>query len=168
MIVVLLRHGIAQDRAEGDGPLTDAERRLTPKGLRRTREAVRGLRTLDVTPRVVLSSPYARARETAQLALEALGPRGVEVVPTDALLPDAPPADLLRVLERLEVDSVLAAGHAPHLDALVAHALGAPGHVTALKKAGAACLDLTPTGGPSPRGRLLWLLEPRALRRLAR
>lgn len=168
MLVVLLRHGIAQDRAEGHGPATDAERRLTPKGVRRTREAVRGLRALDVAPRVILSSPYVRARETAELTLQALGPRGAAVVPTDALLPDAPPADLLRVLERLEVESVVAAGHAPHLDALLAHVLGAPAHVTTLKKAGAACLDLTPTPGPSPRGRLLWLLEPRALRRLGR
>lgn len=163
MLVVLFRHGIAQDQVEGG---VDAERRLTPKGLRRTRAAVRGLRALGVAPRVVLSSPLARARETAELALHALAPRGVEVVPTDALLPDAPPADLLRVLERLGVGSVLAAGHAPHLDALLAHALGASGHVTSLKKAGAACLEVTPGQGPAPRGRLLWLLEPWALRRL--
>lgn len=163
MLLVLLRHGIAQDRVEGG---VDADRRLTPKGLRRTREAVQGLRALGVAPRVVLSSPYRRARETAELALEALGPRGVEVVPTDALLPDAPPADLLRVLERLAVDHALAAGHAPHLDALLAHVLGAPGYVTSLRKAGAACVELVP--GPGPRGRLVWLIEPRALRRLGR
>src|SRR5690606_30458577 len=79
MLLVLLRHGIAQDRVEGG---VDADRRLTPRGLRRTREAVQGLRALGVAPRVVLSSPYRRARETAELAIEALGPRGVEVVPT--------------------------------------------------------------------------------------
>lgn len=163
MRLVLLRHGIAQDPAEVGA---DADRRLTPKGLRRTREAVRGLRALDVAPRVVLSSPYRRALETAELALEALGPRGAQVVPTDALLPDAPPADLLRVLERLAVDHALACGHAPHLDALLAHVLGAPDLVTTLRKAGAACLELGP--GPGPRGRLVWLLEPRALRRLGR
>lgn len=168
MLLVLLRHGIAQDLADAAGPMADAERRLTPKGLRRTREVARGLRALDVTPRVILSSPYLRARETAELALEALGPRGAEVVPTDALLPDAPPADLVRVCERLEVDSVLAAGHAPHVDALIAHVLGAPAPVTAIKKAGAACLELAPPTLAGPRGRLVWLLEPRALRRLGR
>lgn len=167
MLVVLLRHGIAQDRAAPGCP-SEPGRRLTSKGLRRTREAVRGLRSLGVAPRIVLSSPYLRARQTAGLALDVCGPYEGEVVPTDALLPDAPPGDLQRVLERLDVDCVLAAGHAPHLDVLLAHVLGAPGPVTALKKAGAACLELTTApAGPAPRARLLWLLEPRVLRRMA-
>lgn len=164
MQLVLLRHGIAQDRADPATP-PDPERRLTPRGERRTLQAARGLRALFPEPRIVLSSPFVRARQTADLALEGLGARAVDVVPTDALLPEAPPADLLRVLERTGVDQVLAVGHAPNLDLVVAHALGAPAAVTALKKAGAACLELTPGAGP---GRLVWLLEPRALRLLAR
>ncbi|MCO5170763.1 MAG: histidine phosphatase family protein [Planctomycetes bacterium] len=164
MILVLLRHGIAQDRDDPSSP-PDPERRLTPRGERRTLQAARGLRALFPEPRIVLSSPYVRARQTADLALEGLGARGVEVVPTDALLPEAPPADLLRVLERVGVDRVLAVGHAPNLDHVVAHSLGATAAATSLKKAGVACLELTPGAGP---GRLAWLLEPRTLRLLAR
>jgi phosphohistidine phosphatase len=162
MQLVLLRHGIAQDRAGPDAP-TDAERRLTPRGRRRTEAAAAGLRALGVEPRAVLSSPYVRAAETAAIALEALAPPGVAVVPTDALLPDAPPDDLPRVLQRLDAQCVLCAGHAPHLDLLIAHLLGAPATVTELKKAGAACLELG-----AGRSRLRWLLEPRTLRALGR
>ena len=46
----------------------------------------------------------------------------------------------------------------------LAWALGVGQAVTGLKKAGAACIDL-PVETPG-RSRLLWLMEPRALRRL--
>src|SRR5688572_10358211 len=113
MIVVLFRHGIAQDREDPASP-PEAERRLTPKGIERTCEAARGLARLGVRPDAVLSSPYRRARETAEIALKKLGVERRDVVLTDALLPEAPPGDLLRVLERLDVGCVLCAGHAPH------------------------------------------------------
>lgn len=163
MLLVLFRHGIAQDRDDPASP-PEAERRLTPKGIRRTRQAARGLRALGVDPSAVLSSPYVRARETADLAVEALGLRDVEIVETEALLPDAPPGDLLRVLERLDAPSVLCTGHAPHVDVAIAYVLGAAAPVTELKKAGAACLDVSPR--IDHRGRLLWLLEAKTLRRL--
>jgi phosphohistidine phosphatase len=164
MQLVIFRHGIAQDREDPASP-PEAERRLTPKGIRRTRQAARGLRALGVDPSAVLSSPYVRARETADIALDVLGLQGVEVVETEALLPDAPPGDLLRVLERLDSASVLCAGHAPHVDVAIAYLLGAAGPVTELKKAGAACFDVSPR--TSHRGKLLWLLEAKTLRRLS-
>jgi phosphohistidine phosphatase len=161
MIVVLFRHGIAQDRDAPDSP-PDAERRLTSRGIRRTHQAARGLARLELEPQAVLSSPYARARETADIALEELRLEGRDVVLTDALLPEAPPADLLRVVERLDVGCVLCTGHAPHLDRLIAHVLGTNAPVTELKKAGAACLDL------GPPVRLEWLHGASTLRRLGR
>jgi phosphohistidine phosphatase len=159
MIVVLFRHGIAQDREDPASP-PEAERRLTAKGIRRTHQAARGLARLKLEPQAVLSSPYVRAHETADIAVEELGLEGREVVLTDALLPEAPPADLLRVLERLEVGCVLCTGHAPHLDRFLAHVLGTGSPVTELKKAGAACLDL------GPPVRLEWLHTAGTLRKL--
>lgn len=161
MLVVLFRHGIAQDREDPDSP-PDPERRLTPKGARRARQAARGLARLRVEPQAVLSSPYLRARETADLAVDELRLDGRDVVLTDALLPDAPPEDLLRALGRLDASCVLCAGHAPHLDVFLAHVLGAKAPITELKKAGAACLDL------GPPARLVWLHTAGALRKLAR
>jgi phosphohistidine phosphatase len=161
MIVVLFRHGIAQDREDPDSP-PEAERRLTPKGIRRTHQAARGLGRLKVEPQAVLSSPYLRARETAEIAIDELRLDGRELVLTEALLPDAGPEELLRVLGRLDVGCVLCTGHAPHVDAFLAHALGAKAPITEMKKAGAACLDL------GPPARLEWLMTASALRKLAR
>ena len=54
-------------------------------------------------------------------------------------------------------------GHAPQLDDLVAAAIGAKHHVTALKKAGVAAIELKRLTPPS--GQLLWLATPKLLRK---
>lgn len=163
MILVLFRHGIAVDRLDPACP-PDEERPLTAKGVRRTRRAARGLRALGVRPRVVLTSPLVRAVQTAELAMEELGVEPSVLARTDLLRPGAPAGGLLRHLKDRGVEEALCAGHAPNLDFVLAASLGIRGEPPfALKKAGAAAVDLVPLGGP---GTLLWLLEPRALRTL--
>lgn len=163
MKLVLFRHGIAQDRADADCP-PDPARRLTTKGIAHTHEAARGLRRLGIAPDVVFTSPYLRARETADIAVAELD-LDLDLVETQALLPEAEPEELVAELARRKVEQVLCAGHAPHVDLLVAHVLGAAGAVTSLDKAGAVALDL-PTGGR--RARIEWLLDCKQLRRLGR
>src|SRR5689334_5886933 len=65
MDLYILRHGLAGSREEWTGP--DAERPLTGKGRSRTKAAARGLARLGVAPKVILTSTYVRAAETAQL-----------------------------------------------------------------------------------------------------
>jgi phosphohistidine phosphatase len=161
MHLILFRHGLAQDKNDPDCP-ADAERRLTSKGIARTKKAARGLLRLGVAPDVVVSSPYLRARETAEIAIDELGLE-LDLVESEALLPEASPEDLVRFVGRQKVDVVLCAGHAPHLDLVVARLLGAEGAVTALDKAGAVSLDV-PRGGK--RGRIEWLLDCGQLRRV--
>lgn len=70
MVVWLLRHGDAEDAAQGSD---DADRALTEKGRRQSRDAGRALATLGAGIEACISSPKRRARETAELACEALG-----------------------------------------------------------------------------------------------
>lgn len=163
MRLVIFRHGIAQDRDDPKSP-PDPERRLTPEGIQKTRAAARGLRALEAVPDAVLTSPFRRARETADLVVSALRLK-LTVQVTDALLPDAEPQALLKALAKLkDADTALVTGHAPHVDEFLARSLGCPGPVTELKKAGAACLEVNPHS--ARRARLVWLLEPKALRAL--
>src|SRR5260370_10145207 len=76
MRLYLMRHGIAIDREDPDCP-AEPERYLTPKGIQRTRAAARGLRAMRVKPTTLLSSPYVRAVQTAQIFSEvfALDPK---------------------------------------------------------------------------------------------
>ena len=164
MDVVLLRHGIAVDRAAPDCP-PDPERPLTPKGEERTARAALGLAKLGVRPEAVLTSPYLRARQTAEITARMLHGEARPVVTTAALLPEASPRELLADLRSRRLGSVLCVGHAPGLDEILAVAIGAPGEVTHLKKAGSALLRWE---DPDRRhARLVWVMEPRALRALS-
>jgi len=160
MLLFLMRHGIAVDPEDAPG-LPDAQRPLTSEGLRRTRQVARALRKLDVVPDLILSSPAVRATQTAEVAAKVLGTRRTRT--TTSLAPGSPPRKLLAEAARSRAKTVLCTGHAPHLDLVIAAAVGAPAPVCELKKAGVACLDLEPR---SRRALLVWLMQPGVARRL--
>ncbi len=160
-LLYLMRHGIAIDREEPDCP-PEAERYLTAKGIEKTRDAARGLLKLAVKPDVLLTSPYLRAVQTAEIVCEALGLRASKLRRTNALLPEAEPGEILRELHRLRARDSICFGHAPNMDLVIALALGSPRPVTVLKKAGTACLEVGSFS--AGRGSLLWLAPPKVLR----
>ena len=163
MLLYVFRHGIAIDRGDPDAP-PEAERFLTGKGRRRTRHAAEGLRRIGAAPKLIISSPWTRAVQTAELALEALGLSEQELIFDQDLLPMSHPASILRKLADLDVDEVMLVGHAPHLDLVLDELTdGAP--LERLTKAGAACVQLNPQR--PGRGMLRWFLPSKGLRRLS-
>jgi len=161
----IVRHGIAIDREDPKCP-SDPERYLTPEGIKKTREAAQGFATLEDKPELFLSSPYVRAKQTADLFAEAFKIPKSKIETTEHLLPGAEPAAFFRELARHRgADSAICFGHAPNLDELIAHALGSKKDLTELKKAGAACVDLARIVPAA--GTLVWLMTPRLLRNLA-
>src|ERR1700689_4445795 len=62
MMLYVMRHALAEDAAAG---VDDAARHLTEKGRERTRAAAAGMRAMGIVPDVILTSPLARALETA-------------------------------------------------------------------------------------------------------
>jgi len=159
----LVRHGVAAER--GPKHPDDRLRPLTPVGVRRFKDAVRGLATLNVAIDLVLTSPLVRARETAMLLAAGLGRRPVEEL--EAL---APGGRHQAVVEALTSHSkkyrrLALVGHEPDLGELAARLLGARGSLEFKK--GAVCaidVDGAMPGGP---GTLRWLLPPGVLRGLA-
>jgi phosphohistidine phosphatase SixA len=120
---------------------------------------------MGVTPAKVVVSPFRRSLETGQVAAEVLGLGDEALVTTDTLLPQAEPHALIERLPYFGDEDLLLVGHAPHIDLFLAALLGVEGDVlTAMKKAGAALLELD--GPEALPARLVWLMEPRALRRL--
>jgi phosphohistidine phosphatase len=87
--IYLLRHGIAEDSTP------DSERALTAEGREKLRRVLARARSADVTPSLILSSPYRRAIETAEIAVEVLGYQG-KVVKTRALVGNPPAARRVR------------------------------------------------------------------------
>jgi phosphohistidine phosphatase len=68
-VIWILRHG---DAEAGEGK-PDADRDLTEKGERQSRDAGRALKELGVELDACLTSPKVRAKRTADLACEVLG-----------------------------------------------------------------------------------------------
>ena len=165
MLLYLLRHGIAMDREDPACP-ADPERPLTAKGVIRTRRATKGLAHLGVSPSLILTSPYLRATQTAEIAADELSVPNSAVKLSDALEPDRSPREILEVLSDTLEDAVMLVGHAPNLDFVLARAIGLGEPVSSLRKAGCACLDFP--AGVASRGHLVFLLEARALRRIRR
>jgi len=163
MELYIVRHGIAINREDPKSP-PDPERYLTEEGIEKTKEVARGVRALGVTADLFLSSPYVRALETAEIFASALDYPKQKIAKTDLLLPGAEPSALFRELAKdRKSASVFLFGHAPHVDDLIATALGTRHHVTAMKKAGVALLDMKRVSPPS--GLLTWLAVPKILRR---
>jgi phosphohistidine phosphatase len=150
--LILVRHAEAEDRALGT---PDPERRLVSAGRRAARTTGVALHALELAPGRVVTSPYPRAYETAELVANALSAPLAE----DAAVLGVAAGDVAGLIER-HGDDLLLVGHDPDFSALV-HAL--TGARIAFPKAGAALID--PIGGT--RGELRWFLRPRALALIA-
>jgi phosphohistidine phosphatase len=126
-VIWLLRHGDAEDGAGKP----DAERDLTEKGERQSRNAGRALKELGVELDVCLTSPKLRARRTAELACESLD---CPIEEDDRLAGgDFDPLEL--AAGRGEAMLV---GHEPDFSGAVALATGSR---VKMKKGGIAALD---------------------------
>ena len=166
MRIYLVRHGIAVDRSDPKCP-ADAHRPLTDRGAKRTRQMAKGLAVLGVKPEAVMSSPYLRAAQTAEIVCREIGFPAKKLLVTKSLMPLSRPATLVAEMAATKARSLMCFGHGPQLDILLAALLGCPGPITELKKAGAACLEME-TLAPSPKGRVAWVFTPRALRLLGK
>jgi|SRR5579863_1669962 phosphohistidine phosphatase len=163
MILYIVRHGIAVDRTDPKSP-AEAERPLTARGIQKTRSAALGLRVLGAKPDVLITSPYVRAAQTAEIFAEAIGFAPEKIRVSEALKPSANPADILKEISNLKAKEIAFFGHAPHLDLLMAQLAGARSAFTELKKAGAACFEQTSAHG---HWQVRWIVTPKILRELA-
>ena len=151
MEIWILRHAAAEERATSG---RDADRTLTEDGHRRAREVAHGLAALEPGIELVLTSPYARARQTAEPTARALKLLG-RLRETGSLEPDRDPEEILDEVRAERVESVLLVGHEPHMGALLGRlVLGRGGHPIPMKKAAVARVAWEGSGGGSLRALL--------------
>jgi phosphohistidine phosphatase len=156
MQIYLLRHGIAEDAGPGR---PDSERALTEEGKEKLRRVLKRARAAGVKPSLMLSSPYRRAIETADVAADVLGYKE-EVLRTRALLPEASPYktwDEIRAYK--DQDAILLASHEPLTSSLTAFLLGSPALMVDMKKAALVRMDFERVTA-QPQGVLKWMLVP--------
>jgi len=160
MDLYILRHAIAASREDAHFP-HDSERPLTAKGTAKLRRVVRGMKALGLSFDLILTSPYVRARETAELVADELGV-AKKVERTPHLAPDGNPRALMELVGSRcrEGESILLVGHEPCLSQLISVLVSGDERTTiTMKKAGLCRLAIQ-----RPRyGRcasLEWLLTP--------
>jgi phosphohistidine phosphatase len=153
----LLRHA----DAEPHGAREDSERRLTERGEGQARTAGSALALMEVEFEAILFSPKARARQTAELAVEGMGEDARTLLAVHPPLAggfDA--AQAIDAMAPIAADGrVLLVGHEPDMSGVVGELTG--GRVE-LKKGGLAVVRLH---GAS--GELAALLRPGELALIA-
>lgn len=159
-----LRHGPAVPH--GTAGIADADRPLTPEGRKKTVQAAKGLRRLDLGFDAIHTSPLPRALQTAEIVSEILGLPAPK--PMEALLPGTPAAALLKEVRGLKTGTPLLVGHEPSLSEAVSRAVCSSVRGSfEMKKAGLAVVELHKIS-PGPEGTLLMLVPPSVLRELGR
>ncbi len=160
--IYLVRHAIAEERSAAWPD--DNLRPLTREGIRRFKEVVRALNSLDVELDEIVTSPLTRARQTAELLSDGLHRRPVVTI-SKALAPGTPPGKVFAGLTRGSYRVALV-GHEPDLGGLTAFLIGARCPVP-FKKGGVCRIDV-PKGTAGQGGTLVWFAPPGLLRRVRR
>jgi phosphohistidine phosphatase len=163
MNIYILRHGIAVERGT-PGCTTDADRPLTAEGERKLRLVAGAIKAMEIDFDVVLSSPYLRARQTAEVVAAALALRR-RLDFSDSLVPNGSTRRLVALLGGLAPppENILLVGHEPYLSGLISLLVsGGESFAVVLKKGGLSKLSVESLG----HGRcaaLEWILTPRQM-----
>jgi phosphohistidine phosphatase len=155
MKLYFLRHGIAADRDEWDG--SDFDRPLTREGRERMQCEAKTLACLNLKLDALLTSPLVRAKETAEIAGDALK---MQAKSDDRLGPDFDVRRLGDIIREHDGgDSVMLVGHEPNMSETIGEIVG--GARIDLKKGGLALVELNDANDIS--GDLVWLIPPKVL-----
>lgn len=159
MEILLLRHAKAADQEPGG---SDADRPLTEAGLRQADRVGRLLAHRGLHPDVIVTSPAARAWQTAQHAAAGLGIREADIQ-RDLRIYEAGPGVLLEILAAAVAghQRPMLVGHNPGFAQLAIHLGALPADWRFPK--GAVARFEAPSGAALARlggARLVELLEP--------
>ena len=164
MDIYILRHAIAEDVSRTG---KDRDRVLTDEGIRKTHEAGKALKKLEITFDLVLSSPFARAWQTAEIVVRELDCKKL-LESCEPLGSGGPSSDLLAELKTASerASSLLVVGHEPDLSGLISILLSGSEEIAITMKKGGLCklVCASPEAGAA---RLEWLLTPKQLCRIA-
>lgn len=159
MNLYILRHAIAVPR--GTRGFKDENRPLTKDGARKMKTAAKGMRALDITFDRIATSPYLRARQTAEIVAEVFDH---EVEIWDSLIPHKDTLELVATLRKFNDKSILLVGHEPHLSGFVSLLISGDRDAQIELKKGALCKLTSDDLIHGQCADLQWLLAPAQLR----
>ena len=145
----------------------DSLRPLTEKGRDKMKEIASALKNLEVKPDLIVSSPFVRARQTAEILVKVLKYKQ-DLMFSEALIPMGSADDIIgEINEKYNVDELMLVGHEPCLGGLIGTLIaGNPDLAIDLKKGGVCCLSSNDLR-TDRKAVLEWHLTPKILTRLA-
>ncbi len=159
MNIYIIRHAIAVDEGTPEYE-EDSQRPLTDKGKKKMRQIAKGLRTLGADFDLILSSPYVRAKETAEILADVFKVKQ-DVAFSDNLIPMGDPDLLISELnEKHSANSVALVGHEPHLTALISLLVSENAGMDISLKKGGVCRLSADDLHHTRKAALEWLLTP--------
>jgi phosphohistidine phosphatase len=135
MELFVLRHAIAEDHSASG---RDSDRKLTDEGIEKMKRIAKGMKAAKLSFDLILSSPYVRAKETADIVAKVFDAK--ERLKLSAALMSG--GDSQRLIDELSSDhrkheSILIVGHEPDLSRLISILIsGQPDTRINLKKGG--------------------------------
>jgi len=160
MEIYILRHGIAVNRGT-PGYKKDSDRPLTPEGEEKLHQIAKAMLAMELKFDLILSSPYLRSKQTAQLVAAELDE---EITLTDLLTPDGNPLELIRELNDEKPQSVLLVGHEPYLSGLISVLVTGESKAAIELKKGGLCKLSADRVAFGQCATLNWLLTPKQMR----
>jgi len=163
MNLYLMRHAHALDIGE-KGIRSDRTRPLSGKGIEISHEVAAALKTIGIQLDCVVTSPYPRALQTAEIVAHELGETPVDKCPM--LEPGASPAEVLQWLRGNKLSSIMMVGHMPDLAEIASYLIcGYPTAGLMFKKAAVCRISFDAAPAPGT-GTLEWLLPPSLIAKL--
>jgi len=152
MDLYFLRHGIAGQRAEWEGD--DSERPLSALGREEMVRVAAAIAKLGLSLDAIVTSPYARALQTAEIIAQHLNMQD-KLVKEERLAPGFGMDRLARLLKAYpNANALMLVGHEPDFSQAVN---GLTGGTIVLKKGGMAYVRV------AKKAKLVWLVSPALL-----
>ena len=167
MNIFILRHGVAVEPGT-PGYENDSERPLIPKGERRLHSAAVTMKKLELSFDLILSSPFIRAKQTAEIiASELKLKKRVEFF--GGLVPGGNSKALIYALNELKPspENVLLVGHEPSLSRLISLLVSGGADAAIEMKKGGLCKLEASELQHGHCAKLAWLLTPAQLEFMA-
>ena len=167
MNIFVLRHGIAVELGS-PGITRDSDRTLTPKGERKVWQVADAVAAMEICFQLILTSPYARARQTAEIVADALGAKK-KLEETEHLTPGGSIKRLIEYIRGIKPapESVLLVGHEPYLSELVSVLMAGDTSAAVMMKKGGLCKLSAETLTDGRCATMEWLLTPKQMALMA-
>jgi phosphohistidine phosphatase len=166
MEIYIIRHGDAID-PEDPQVTGDAMRWLTDTGRDEVSVSARALAKLGVKPDLVLTSPMVRARQTAEIVTDLVGPASGPTNSEHLVYGGSLEGILDDILQHGRPKQVVLAGHMPSVGALVGFLAWASPENGVRLRTGEVCRVDLPDELPEPgHGDVRWLIPPKIARKL--